>query len=990
MKFLRLLLISLGLLLVLAGVLAGAVFLPFVQTWVAQGVLDDHPGLHGSVGSVSARFGRVEVADLQLEVGGAALTIPSLQASLPLLPAVRNRQLAFKSLVAKGWTVDLSQASTPEETPAPVASAPAGASPAQPEAAAKKAATLMRGILSGWTLPCDVSLDGVELEGDVLIAGSADAAPVRVHVTAKGGGLAAGRPGAFMVEATATNSWSKAVIFAVHGRVAASMDTPRSLDRIELQADCSAQGGSFPEGLAWSADIAASRSPAGEVYTLGLSQGHRHLANLTAHSSGATGRLEGSWKVDLQDADVRLFFPDRPLPAFAAAGEGRFDTDPDFTRVRVDGRLKTALSRLDALAPALDRVGAVTLATQFKLSRSGPAIRFEKLDISVAAGHPVATLHALQPFEVDAKTGEMKLADAHADWMEGSIQAVPLAWLPGWGDYTLAGNDAAGDFILQLTEGGFALRAKTAFVATGVAVQRAGRMLGPRLDVTLALHAGYGPQGWEVEGAPLTLDHAGRRVATLEAKATRQPGSDQPVALSGKWSTDLEALVALEAIPEIAGLTARSASGDFYASIGALTEIEGQVAVVGHDPGHTLTASLRAERDASGTLTLNAPVKFTLGTNVAEMQAEGSWAGEEAGGRVNLKLTGETISLAQLRRLAIPLAGAAGIPWPLKPAPGTGGPDRKPFWGDRAGNLTVAFDHLQAGDQTYDEVGGSLDFDHGSVHLERGRGGLPHRSPVEVEGWITFDAAAEIPYRAKATATLGEFDAATIFGAAPAGQDPVVEGHFALAGTLTSQGATLSDLVARAREEFQLTSKGGIIRLLRTSIGDAITEAPPSSVSDTVNSVGSFMGSLLKVKGGSGEKPVSKATQAALDITSLVAELGYDRIAITAVRDRDNTLHLVDIAITTPEESLTGTGRITGVEGKPWRTQPLSLDLKLGVRGTAIKPFTAAGLLSTPPDKPGYTPLRQTIHFGGTLEQIDVSAWHDLLVKAAGLKPSGG
>jgi hypothetical protein len=980
-KFLRLLLISLGLLLALAGVLVGAAFLPFVQTWVTQGVLDGHPGLHGSVGSVSARFGQVEVADLQLEVGGAGLTIPSIQASLPLLRAVRKRELAFKSLVAKGWTVDLSRAPAPEETPAP----------AQPEAAAaKKAVRLMGGILSGWTLPCDVSLDEVELEGDVLVAGSADAAPVRVHVTAKGGGLAAGRPGAFTVEATATNSWSKAVIFAVHARLAASMDTPRSLDRVELQADCSAQGGSFPEGFAWLADIAATRTRAEEVYTLDLSQGHRHLANLTAHSSAATGRLEGAWKVDLQDADVLPFFPDRPLPAFAAAGEGRFETDPDFVRVQVHGRLDTALSRLDGLAPALDRVGAVTLATRFNLSRSGPVIRFEELDISLAAGHPVAALRALQPFEIDAKTGEMKLTDPHADWMEGSLRGLPLAWLPGWRDYTLAGDDATGDFVLQLTDGGFALRAKKYFVATGVAVQRAGRTLGPRVDVTLALHADYGPQGWQVQGVPLTFDHAGRRMATLEAKAARQPGTDQPVALSGKWSTDLEALVALEAIPEIAGLTARSASGEFYASVGTLTEMEGQVAVVGHDPGHTLTASLRGERDASGTLTLSAPVKFTLGTSVSEMLAEGSWAGEEAGGRVNVKLTGETISLEQLRRLAIPLAGAAGIPWPVKPAPGTGGPDRKPFWGDRVGNLTVAFDHLQAGDQTYDEVGGSLDFDHGSVHLERGRGGLPHRSPVEVEGWITFEAGAEFPYRIKATATLGEFDAATIFGAAPAGQDPVIEGHFALAGTLTGEGATLGDLVARVREEFHLTGKGGIIRLLRTSIGDAITEAPPSSVSDTVNSVGSFMGSLLKVKGGSGEKPVSKATQAALDITSLVAELGYDRIAITAVRDHDNTLHLVDIAITTPEESLTGTGRITGAEGKPWRTQPLSLDLKLGVRGTAIKPFTAAGLLVAQPDKLGYTPLRQAIHFGGTLEQIDVSAWHDLLVKAAGLKPSGG
>jgi hypothetical protein len=49
--------------------------------------------------------------------------------------------------------------------------------------------------------------------------------------------------------------------------------------------------------------------------------------------------------------------------------------------------------------------------------------------------------------------------------------------------------------------------------------------------------------------------------------------------------------------------------------------------------------------------------------------------------------------------------------------------------------------------------------------------------------------------------------------------------------------------------------------------------------------------------------------------------------------------------------------------------------------------LSTAGLLSADKDGLGYTRLIQPIHFGGTLEHIDRSQWHNLLVKAATPKP---
>jgi hypothetical protein len=64
------------------------------------------------------------------------------------------------------------------------------------------------------------------------------------------------------------------------------------------------------------------------------------------------------------------------------------------------------------------------------------------------------------------------------------------------------------------------------------------------------------------------------------------------------------------------------------------------------------------------------------------------------------------------------------------------------------------------------------------------------------------------------------------------------------------------------------------------------------------------------------------------------------------------------------------------------------MELSFGARGDNAKLLATAGLLSPGPDDQGYTMLLgQPVHFGGTLAQIDLSEWHDLLVKAATRRP---
>ena len=976
------------------AILAALAFAPLVQTWIAQAVLACHPSVQGSVGSLSAGFGRIEVEDLRLACDGAVFTLPSLQANLPLTAAAWNRKFHVRSLVAKGWTLDLTRLGEPDSARARAAGT---ATPVEAPSAQKVAGEFL-GILNGLRLPGDMSLDGVDLEGDVLV-GLASGTSTRFHVTVKGGGLAAGHEGAFAIDASdaIVGSDLSVTVFAAHGRLTVAMASTRTFSRFDFQADLSAKGGSLPDGLDLSADIAAVRNPGGEDASLDLSRGGRHFASVSARLPGSNSRIDGTWKIDLRDSDLAPFVPDCPLPTAAVTGDGRFDADAAFTRVNAQGRLKAVTSHWEVIAPALDRLGSAVLDASFELTHSGQTLQVHQFSVGVAASGSSALVQSLQSFAVNERTGSLRIANAHGDWIGGSFHGFPMAWLSHPNDrFVFADGEAAGQFAIRCANGAFTLRSKAPLVASGISLQHAGTTIGRGLDLSVPLLVDWASQGWQVEAAPFTVAIAGRRLATVAAKAARQAGADPSISITGTWNADLEALAAQAAIPGIHWIPGRAASGDFSASLGSPTEIEVKLTVAGHDPAKSVTGSVHADFNADGSVGILAPFKIATGSVMSDLSAEGTWSKDEAGVRVDAKVTGKDVALEHLRMLAAPAAAAAGVPISVKMTAGLGAErtdagirDSKPFWGDWIGSVTVGFDRLRAGNRDFIGVAGTFNIDPRSLRLMYGRAMLPGRSQATADGSVSFDAAAEFPYGLKAAADIHDVAAAPFFGELQKGKDPVLEGRFSVASKLAGQGATLQDLAARTQEEFHLTSTDGIIRLLKVNVAESLPEVT-TPVSDALGTVGSFMGSLIGLKHdstASSEIHLNKVTEAVLDFTNQVSEIGYEKMTLDAIRGPDRSIRIVNLEIAAPDERMTGSGRITYVEGVPIPAQPLSAELQFSARGRIADLLSTAGLLPAQRDKTGFTPMNQTVHFGGTLEHIDQSPWRDLLVKAATPKP---
>jgi hypothetical protein len=252
-------------------------------------------------------------------------------------------------------------------------------------------------------------------------------------------------------------------------------------------------------------------------------------------------------------------------------------------------------------------------------------------------------------------------------------------------------------------------------------------------------------------------------------------------------------------------------------------------------------------------------------------------------------------------------------------------------------------------------------------------------------GSIAFDPVAAMPYTLEATASAFDVEAAPLFKVPHSGEDPMFEGKFSIAPSLSGDGMNLADLANRSREIFSITSTVGIVHLLKADVASSLKESS-APVKDTLGTVGSAMSGVFGVDKSpefAAKNRLPKATEAVLDLTNQLAEIGCDLITVVAKRGPDGAIELASIDMEAPDEYIRGTGRISYANGVPLLHRGLDLDLEVGVRGRVAELAATAGLAAPAKDKKAFVPFKQPVRFGGTLAKIDGSEWQQRLVKAA-------
>jgi len=975
-----------------AGVLAMAVAVAFnsaVQTEWARRALARNRLVSGAVGRVAIGFGTTQIEDLRLERDGAALTLPRLEADLPAVAEAFGHQLLVHRLVAKGWTLDLSR--TPP-------------APAYLGSGSLAAAAMFQGVFEELRLPADLALDGVDLEGEIILPPAPGQPPLRMRVSLTGGGLAAGQEGRFAFTARAAPSpGSPLVALAFDGLATAAMDTPRTFTRLALRVTAAASGPELGAGVKLAADLGAVRQSGGESYTATLATDRKQLAAVIANFPTATRRLNGTWQVDLSDDDLSPFALGRVLPVFAAAGGGRFDTDAAGQDVHLSGSLNAVLDRLAGGRSPLTELGSLRLAADFDLTRRRSLLRVDHLAAALSRTGPILEVKSLQAFALDVGSGELQVADATHDLLGLTVDALPLSWLQPWtSGLGLAGEPLHGDFVASARHGGLSLNTSAPLRVNRISLAVGGRTLCQDAALALGVTADYTPQGWQVEVAHGNLSDPGRSLLDFDGKVGRLAGAGQPIKWAGHVVANLPAVLAQPAFASLAilapdpaapgqtrlvpALTDGIFSGEFTGSLGAPTAVQakGSLTNLVANPAITaaalpaVSAELRADLGADAKVTFRVPLIITR----EDRRSDLTLAGTVGLGLRGLKVEGEVASsrlvFDDFRLLGAPFAAAGS-----GGAPGVGNlaPAIRPAWGAAAGRFKLALKKVEFGQFVLTDGTGLLEVSSGSIGFSEVAAHFADGGSFALTGALDFAPGEPLPYGLAADIAATDFDPAGLLRRASPGQPPTIEGKFGLQGRLAGRGLTPAAALAGAQISGQVASKGGVLRALSTEI------SPPAASSGKAAVIGALLGDvasavsdvLSRRKSGG----FSNAAQAVMEAAKDLSTVSYDQLSFTASRDATLDTTFKDIALISPELRLRGGGKVSARTGVPFLDQPLELELTLGARGHLGEALKYAGVLETNPDDLGYTPCLLPLKVAGTLDKPDTSELQANFLKLA-------
>lgn len=1005
MKFLRILLFALLGLVVLLAIGVGVGLNSGFQTWVARRVVAKQPDMKADIGRVSVGLNRVELTAIRVAQPGMILTLPSATVDVPVIPAA-SKKVAVKRLQAHGWTLDLT---APQKLTGLTPQGRRGlagylAVLSSAHAAPAEKNTAFKGIFEQLKLPVELSVDQLDLAGDVIFPAEGGK-PAKAKVVLTGGQLAAGQEGKFTLQADATLSGAVTSLSS-KGNIGIHMDTPSSIDRVTVLNDATALGSSIPNGAKLQTELKAERGAQGaESYSLVVSSGGKTLVDIVATLPAGASKLDGKMKVAARDTDLAPFALGQPVPEFVATADSTFGVDTAFTQFNVNGTLELSLNKLEVLQKELATVGPLRVTATYAVEQAESFVRVSALQARVeGTTSPLAVIDVRQPFDYNLESGELRVADNQKELIALSLQSLPLAWAqPFLGDVTLSGGQAKGAFLVKAAAGGFSVRPEGPLTVSAFSVAQAGKPVVRDIALSVTASADVTPQGWQAEVADFSAKSGQSTLLSLSAKAGQAAGDKQPLKATGAFSADIPAVLAQPVAGGLADLTRGAVKGTFTASSGEAQEVAAQMVVsdltarASQQVFPKVTLDIRANQDAAGTFAAQVPILVELAGRKSDVSLDAKGKTSEAGVNVDARLTSTLIHVDDMKILLAPFAGEEKA---AQPTP-TPGPDTKPVWSGVTGKLVLALQQvIYSPELTVRDLNGTLSIADAAVTLETLKAILGPGGELSLSGGLTFVPAAPKPYTLKADLAVVNLDSGAALKAFDSSPTlPLVEGKFDLSTQLSASGANLASLAEQAAGDVKISSKGGLFRPVPSNYVAAISSARAQLLKRTeqVGAISSLAGALgAKLPGNLGgtTAKVQALAERLGDLESIVkmiAEIKFDQLTLDAGSSTTLDTILRDLTITSPELRFVGAGGLKYQPNVPLWKQALSLKLNGFARGKAAELMKKGNLLGEKEDSLGYVPLSMAVNIDGTAEKPDTSKLVSaLLEKALSIKLDAG
>lgn len=976
MKHLRVLVIGVGAVLLVMVVATVVALTPAFQTWAVRRALAARPNLHLTIGRVSAGLRHVTLTDVRFDGARERFSAPRVDADLPVVAALWSKHVHVARLVANGWVFeDSNSAAVPHSPATPDAK---GAVPVNgAHAPVDSPADRFGGLLEPIRFPFDLSLDDAVVSGTVVMPARLG----RIGLEAKGGGLRPGVEGKFEVHAEAKPVDSRVVdTVNVTATVSIALASPRELQGVTVKSDVVVAGKALVRPVALQANFSALRSGTSERYAATVMHGDRALLDVQAAYQAADRPLAGTWKVDVRNADFATLARVRSLPTFTADGEGTLGADLAFSEIHATGKLKAGVAHLETLWPRLADVGPVALAVDLDLAQRGNVISVTKLHGEVVANAPVATIDALQPFEFNPGTGEVRSTDDARDLLGISLQAVPLAWAkPFVAGLELTGHAVHGELLATPRGGGFTVRTKSSLSATGVAATYLGRPLLAGVDVSLNASGDYTPRGWQAELNGMTAKSGAATMLLLDAKAGQLAGEGQPVKATGLISVDLAALGAQPLARDFARLQRGDASLEFTGSFGAARQVELKIAAKNLVMAAAMeavlpaiSATVRADVANGGQVTLSAPIMLEREGRKSDVVLSGTVVREEGQRKVDLALSSSDLIYADAKALLALVPGGAAAEG-AAPVAGSS-------WPALSGGITLNLKHVVYSPALeLRNVTGTLRLARGAVKLENVRAGVPEQGQATVNGSVTFDARRGDAYDASGDLAVQDISAITLFRLANPKANPPVEGKFNASARVKAQAPRLQRLPSATTGDVDLTSRGGVFRAMRVNVGNLVENS--GKLASWIASAGST------IAGWAGRKEdydeINSRSQAANELAKALSAIAYDQLNLVLRSDQPSNTTVKEFTLISPDIRMSGSGRMRHVAGRSVLDDELALDVQIRARGRPAELMKYLGVLDSKPDELGYAACTIPVRVGGTVGNPEAPEFSNRLIALA-------
>lgn len=970
----RKLLILTGILVCVVLVVAGLALTSPVQTWAVRQTLASRPAVELSLEGISLGWRQIEVRSARADFEGAVLTLPKLEAEVALWPAAWRQDIRVSKLVARGWTLDLTNyrpmqrtaALGPVQNPSFSLLSTARAAPAQ-----AMTETVFAGVLSQMKLPVDVSLDGVVLEGKVVLLSGPQNIPITIQVTLIGGDFSAGKEGAFDITASLETNGSSAQVqtIDVRGTLKAVMDSPRTFTNLRGGVNAHAQGTAFPQGVQLTVQADAARVKGGENYTFTVQSVGKRIVDVQANFPDNAERLGGVWRLDMRDTDIAPFMLGYPVPNFNAVGAGMFETDTGFAELHGAGRINASASRLEVLAPELREVGSLNVFAEFDLIQRGEVSRINAFSLEAAQDEPVLKLSAIQTFEINTATGELKVADPESDLIAVDLIGLPVAWVaPLVSSHRFAGDAISGKFTANARDGGVRAHMIESLLVENLSLREPdGQLLLQGLNIRSDFTAEYTSLGWQAEVSSFEVDEGGLPLLSLSFKAGQSADTHAPIIGTGHAEMALPAMLNQPLADGIARLQQGNLRLDFSGAWSESRDFQIKLSLTdllteGNHPLPSIAADLRAQIDASWQTRFNLPITCVRESRISDLILQGTLAPEKNGLRVEAKLSGREVWLDDLEMLS---ALAAGTTMATQDEITFDGRDERPFWTGLSGDIELALQVLHYTKEfEMSGVSGRIKISDQGMALETLRAGLGEESALNLQGKVNFDPTSDQPYSLAADMTMNDFVTGPLFRALSPGNLPQVDGVFSAKSQISSLGQNAMDLMRRTQGDLQLKSTGGVFRVLPPSTAMKVEQT------GRIAAWGAFLGNVV---GGKDSQAFANKAQAVAELSKTLTAINYDQLNVSVHRLEDFNTVLEDFSLISPEVRLKGGGKITAREGVDFFQQPLSLALEMKVRGKTATAFDYLGVMAEEKDSLGYALCLLPLKIEGSLARPDTS-----------------